>query len=366
MTMPTATILVVDDNQDIRIMLKVRLERQGHAVHTVADGRLALEWLAQHSADLILLDIMMPEMNGFEVLQHLKADDRLRHIPVIVLSAMDDIDSVVRCIQLGAEDHLSKPFNRVLLKARIEASLQKKRFRDQEQAYLSQIQAEREKSERLLLNILPAPIAERLKGGEQPIADYFDEVTILFADMVGFTEIAGRTPPTELVNMLSRVFSTFDLLVEKYGLEKIKTIGDAYMAAGGLPTPRPDHAEAIADLALDMQAAVAAMRDDFIPPLRIRIGIHSGPVVAGVIGDKKFAYDLWGDTVNVASRMESQGDPQSIQLSEATVRLLGPRYLLQEKGVVSIKGKGEMTTYFLKGKRNAGAGKTGPPPPDFR
>jgi len=352
MTLPATTVLVVDDNEDIRTMLKVRLERQGHTVRTAANGRLALESLAQQSADLILLDIMMPEMNGFEVLQRLKADDRLRHIPVIVLSAMDDIDSVVKCIQLGAEDHLSKPFNRVLLKARIEASLQKKRFRDQEQAYLSQIQAEREKSERLLLNILPAPVAERLKGGEQTIADYFDEVTILFADMVGFTEIAGHIPPPELVNMLSRIFSTFDSLVEKHGLEKIKTIGDAYMAAGGLPTPRPDHAEAIADLALDMQAAVATMRDDLAHPLRIRIGIHSGPVVAGVIGTKKFAYDLWGDTVNVASRMESQGNPQSIQLSEATARLLGAPYLLQEKGVVPIKGKGEMVTYLLAGKES--------------
>ncbi len=351
MTLPPATVLIVDDNRDIRTMLKVRLKRQGYTVHTAANGRLAMEWLAQHPADLILLDIMMPEMNGFEVLQRLKADDHLRHIPVIVLSAMDDIDSVVKCIQLGAEDHLSKPFNRVLLRARIDASLQKKRFRDQEQAYLAQIQAEREKSERLLLNILPAPIAERLKQGEQIIADQFDEATILFADMVGFTEIAGHTPPAKLVNMLSCIFSTFDSLVEKHGLEKIKTIGDAYMAVGGLPTPRPDHAEAIADLALDMQAAIAAMRDDFEPPLRIRIGIHSGPVVAGVLGTKKFAYDLWGDTVNVASRMESQGAPQTIQVSEVTARLLGPRYRLQKKGVIPIKGKGEMVTYLLKGKQ---------------
>ncbi|MEG4395717.1 adenylate/guanylate cyclase domain-containing protein [Microcoleus sp. BROC3] len=213
------------------------------------------------------------------------------------------------------------------------------------------LREEQEKSEKLLLNILPQAIAERLKQNETTIAEYFPEVTVLFADIVGFTALSAVMNPIELVELLNQIFSGFDLLCQRHGLEKIKTIGDAYMAVGGLPEPRADHAEAIAQMALDMQAEIARFNASHNKYFSIRIGIHSGPVVAGVIGIKKFIYDLWGDTVNIASRMESQGLPWRIQVSETTYKLVADKYLFQERGIIEVKGKGKMKTYILLRKK---------------
>ncbi|QZZ19190.1 response regulator [Leptothermofonsia sichuanensis E412] len=345
------SMLVVDDVEANRDLLSRRLQRQGHTVVVAENGRQALERLREQQFDLILCDIMMPEMNGYQVLEHLKADPALRHIPVIMVSALDDIDSVVRCIELGAEDYLFKPFNPTLLKARINACLEKKRLRDQEQAYLKQLQAEQEKSERLLLSILPRPVAEQLKQTQSTIADSFAEATVLFADIVDFTGISTHRSPIEMVNLLNHIFSAFDNLAEKHGLEKIKTIGDAYMVVGGIPKHRPDHAEAIADMALDMQIAISKFNSETGESFSIRIGISTGPVVAGVIGTKKFIYDLWGDTVNTASRMESHGFPGAIQVTDSTYQCLKDKYLLEERGMIPVKGKGEMQTFLLKGRK---------------
>jgi class 3 adenylate cyclase len=213
------------------------------------------------------------------------------------------------------------------------------------------LRAEQEKSERLLLNILPEMIADRLKQGDINIADGFAEVTILFADIVGFTEISSRTSPQELVELLNKIFSAFDRLSEQYGLEKIKTIGDNYMVAGGLPLPCTNHAESIAEMALEMQQEIMKFSDESGAPLNIRIGINTGPVVAGVIGTKKFIYDLWGDAVNTASRMESQGIRGKIQVSDSTYKLLCDKYLLEKRGKINVKGKGAMTTYLLTGRK---------------
>lgn len=311
-------VLIVDDNEVNRDLLAKRLQRQGYGVTVVSNGFEALEMMASMSLDLVLLDIMMPQMNGYQVLETLKADPALRHIPVVMISAVNDIDSIVRCIELGAEDYLSKPFNPVLLKARINACLEKKRLRDQEQAYLKKLAEEQEKSERLLLNILPEAIAQRLKQGESTIADSFADVTVLFSDIVNFTKLSANLSPAQLVEVLNEIFSAFDELAEKYGLEKIKTIGDAYMVVGGLPTPRPDHAEAIANMALDMQSIIGQFRLEGNEPVQMRTGINIGAVEAGVIGTKKFTYDLWGDTVNTANRMESHGVAGKIQVTETT------------------------------------------------
>ncbi|HRV95787.1 MAG TPA: adenylate/guanylate cyclase domain-containing protein [Anaerolineae bacterium] len=344
-------ILVVDDSLLNRRKLSLSLEQQGHTVTLAENGRQALDLIESSSFDLVLLDILMPQMDGYQVLAQMKQDGTLRDLPVIVISALDELESTVKCIEMGAEDYLLKPFNPTLLKARIGASLEKKRLRDQEQAYLEQLQIEQEKSERLLLNILPKPIAERLKQEQGIIADSFNEVTVLFADIVGFTNLSSYTPPTELVIILNEIFSTLDELVEKHGLEKIKTIGDAYMVVGGLPTPRPDHAEAIADIALDMQKAISRLNITNGQPLTIRIGIHTGPVVAGIIGVKKFSYDLWGDTVNLASRMESHGQAGCIQVTQDTYKLLKDRYKFEARGLTAVKGIGDMPTFFLTGKR---------------
>ena len=222
------------------------------------------------------------------------------------------------------------------------------------------LRAEQENMERLLLNIFPAAIAQELKqnqnglikhNGGALIAEQFEEVTILFADIVGFTPLSTRMKPTELVNLLGSIISAFDQLSEQYGLEKIKTIGDAYMVAGGLPVPRADHAEAIANMALEMQQVITQFRTDRGEPFQIRIGINTGAVVAGVIGMKKFIYDLWGDTVNVASRMESQGIAGGIQVTKATYQRLQNNYILEKRGSIFVKGKGEMVTYWLTGRR---------------
>lgn len=217
---------------------------------------------------------------------------------------------------------------------------------------LNNLGIEQEKSEKLLLNILPETIADRLKHSPKEIAESFTEATVLFADIVGFTELSSRLSPEDLVRRLNQIFSSFDRLAEKHGLEKIKTIGDAYMVVGGLPIPRTDHAQAIARMALDMQTELQALNRSMGENFDIRIGINSGPVVAGVIGIKKFIYDLWGDTVNIASRMESHGKPGQIQISETTYRLLNPadsnEFHCAERGVVKIKGKGDMMTYWLR------------------
>ena len=213
-----------------------------------------------------------------------------------------------------------------------------------------ELQAEKEKSEHLLLNILPQPIAHRLKQQESTIADHFAEVTVLFADIVDFTRMSTELSPQALVGMLNEIFSTFDGLAEKHGLEKIKTIGDAYMVVGGLPEHRDDHAQAIAEMALDMQTAIVNLSEQHERPFKMRIGINTGPVIAGVIGKKKFIYDLWGDTVNIANRMESAGIAGEIQVTQTTYRALKERYTFDYRGEVAVKGKGLMETYFLRNR----------------
>jgi adenylate cyclase len=213
---------------------------------------------------------------------------------------------------------------------------------------LANLSIEQAKSEKLLLNILPSPIADRLKLKSEAIADSFSEATVLFADIVGFTELSSRLTPQELVQCLNRIFSCFDNLAEKYGLEKIKTIGDAYMVVGGLPNPRSDHAAAICQMAIEMQKELQEINRSMGEKFDIRIGINSGPVVAGVIGIKKFIYDLWGDTVNIASRMESHGESGAIHISEATYRLIEGQFNCELRGAIAVKGKGQMTTYWLR------------------
>jgi class 3 adenylate cyclase/HAMP domain-containing protein len=216
---------------------------------------------------------------------------------------------------------------------------------------LVELYEEQQKSDALLLNVLPRVIAERLKHEHRTIADSFSEVTVIFADIVDFSGLAAQANPAELVELLNTIFSRFDRLTEMHDLEKIKTIGDAYMAVGGLPIPRPDHAEAVAELALDLREEIHQFKWHDGTSFSIRIGINTGPVVAGVIGVRKFIYDLWGDTVNVASRMEAHGQAGSIQVTEATYERLKENYVFEKRGSITIKGRGEMTTYWLIGRK---------------
>jgi PAS domain S-box-containing protein len=217
-----------------------------------------------------------------------------------------------------------------------------------------ELRRQQRRSELLLLSVLPQPIAERLKRGEKNIADSFAEATVMFADIANFTQLSSQNSPIEVIELLNEIFSAFDAIADRYQLEKIKTIGDAYMVVGGVPTYLPGHIAAVADAALDMQRAIAQFTTKDNQPIALRIGIHTGPVVAGIIGTRKFIYDLWGDTVNIASRMESQGEIGRTQVTAAVYERLRKRYNLQERGTLSVKGKGEMLTYWLEGKARSG------------
>ena len=341
-------ILVVDDDPQNREILGRRLRNQGHLVDSVASGEAALKWMASFTPDLVLLDMLMPGITGRDVLIEMKKTKALANVPVIVVSALDDQSEIARCIGLGAEDYLSTPFNPAVLKARISTCLEKRLLREGEIDHLARLEEEKQKSERLLLNILPEAVANRLKAGEKSIADFFPEVTVIFADLVDFTEMVSRSKPESVLRILNLVFSRLDLLTQKHGLEKIKTIGDAYMAASGLPTAREDHAEAMARFAIDLFAEVSEIQKELDSELTLRVGIDSGPVIAGIIGRNKFTYDLWGDTVNIASRMESTGIPGKIQVSENTWKILKDKFTFAERGEIEIKGKGMMKSWILE------------------
>jgi len=261
-------------------------------------------------------------------------------LPGIVAAAIA-LASIVLLVGIAATYQIESSRRLVFLQAR--------RLAEQNE----RLGQERAKSESLLRNILPAEIVERLKSDPSHIADGFSEVTILFADIVGFTDLSARLSPVEVVAMLNRLFTAFDDLAERHGLEKIKTIGDAYMVVGGLPEPRPDHAEAVIAMALGMRDAVAAVAKETGYGLNVRIGANTGPVIAGVIGKKKFAYDLWGDAVNTASRMESHGVAGEIQVTEATWAKVKDRFELESRGPMSVKGKGEMPAWFVRGVKAA-------------
>ena len=264
----------------------------------------------------------------------------------LVLSRMSSLNQQVSSISMQ-----SSLDDRVLMPGRDELS----NLGGAINGMLGEIQTERGRSENLLLNVLPQPIAERLKAGEaegeRVIADSFDLVTVLFSDVVGFTKLSARVGAAELVMMLNGVFSAFDQLSDKYGVEKIKTIGDAYMVVGGLPVRTDDHAAAIADMSLDMYKELDRINAEAGTDLNIRIGINSGPVVAGVIGTRKFTYDLWGDAVNTAARMESHGIEGRVQVTEATYNLLKDSFDFEDRGIIDVKGKGDMHVYILAGRK---------------
>ena len=342
-------VAVVDDNPSALDLVARRLERDGHEVLTGQCGEDALGLARGRRPDLMLLDLMMPGMSGLEVLRRLRADPATARLPVIVISALDEVEVAVRCIQAGADDYLAKPLDPTLLRARIESSLDRKFLRDREQEALQRLRTEQERSDRLLRNILPDGIIERLRRGETSIADHFDEVTTLFCDLVGFTALTSRLSPPDTLALLNDIFSGFDRLATQHGLEKVKTIGDAYMVVGGLPEPRAEHTDAIAAMALGMREVVADVSRRRGLALDIRIGIDTGPAVAGIIGDQKMFYDVWGDSVNTASRLEASARAGEIQISAAVRQALSPAFRCEDRGLVDIKGKGPMEVFALMG-----------------
>ncbi|MFN3347737.1 adenylate/guanylate cyclase domain-containing protein [Pseudorhodoplanes sp.] len=341
-------ILVIDDNESNRDLLARQLARDGHAVTSAASGTEGLALIAAQGFDLILLDVLMPEMSGYEVLSKLKRDPQTADIPVIMISALDEMESIVRCIEAGAVDYLPKPFAPALLRARIRSSLENKLLRDRERAMMQEIRLAKERNEALLLSILPRAVVDRINGGAAMVADHIPEATIVFADIVNFTPFSGQMSPSEVVSVLNRIFSAFDRLVEQHGAEKIKTIGDGYMVAVGIPEPCDDHAAIAARLSLVMLDAFDAIRREMDAPIALRIGVHTGPAIAGVIGERKFAYDIWGTTVNIASRMESHGAPGHVHVSKAVADRLAGQFRFVPRGAVEVKGAGLMETFWLE------------------
>lgn len=336
-------ILIVDDEETQQLFTRKILEKEGYLVIEASNGQECLEILEENSPDIVLLDAMMPVMDGFTCCAQLKANPKTQQVPVLMITALDDRKSVNQAFGVGAADYVTKPIHWPVLIQRVRRLIQ------QSQLYRELIESQ-EKTQKLLLNILPESIAKRLQAestGDLVIADHFPNVSVLFADMVGFTKLASKISPIELILKLNSIFSEFDKLTEDYGLEKIKTIGDGYMVASGLPIPRDDHADAIVQIAIAMQQAMARLNTQTPEFHSLRIGIHSGPVVAGVIGTKKFSYDLWGDTVNTASRRSQYSLPDCIQVTEDTYKQLSKKHLFAERRLIDVKGKGEMKTYLL-------------------
>ena len=341
-------ILIVDDNDDNRYTLQLLLEADGHTrLTTASGGHEALALLARDKFSLVLLDMMMPDLNGEEVLKIIKGNPDTRDVSVVVLSADTDTERVSKCIEIGADDYLPKPFNPTILRARISSELRKRSLRSMENEYVEKIEQEKKHSEALLRNILPPEIAVRLRKGETNIADHFEDASIIFTDVVGFTKITARMRAFEIVACLNRLFSDFDRLADDVGAEKIKTIGDSYMAALGIPVPRPNHARIAAKLALDLVTAAQRLQSSLPVPFLIRVGVHSGPVMAGVIGTRKFAYDVWGDTVNIASRVEAASQPNRVLISAATAKHLERDFKLDGPHKIETKEQRIVETFFI-------------------
>jgi len=327
-------ILVVDDNEDNRYTLTRRLSREGYTdVVTASNGREALERLSEQEFDLVLLDIMMPEMDGYSVLEQLRASGRLANLPVIVISALDEFDSVVRCIEMGAEDYLPKPFNATLLKARIAAVLEKKRLRDDVVRQLAIIRE-------VFGKYVPASVVTQIVADQGQLAPTHATATILYSDIEAFTSIAESMPPEQVVQMLNEYFPTVIEPVERHGGIVNQFQGDAMLITFNVPVADNEHADRAVCAALEMQQAVNGKRFAGVQ-LKTRIGIATGKVIAGNVGSgERVNYTVHGDAVNLASRLEQLNKEHGTQIliSAETVSLLRGDYRLESIGVMSVRG----------------------------
>jgi adenylate cyclase len=339
-------LLVVDDNEANRYTLTHRLQRDGYSnIEEAENGLQALEMLRARRFDLVLLDITMPELDGYDVLKQIKSDMDLRDIPVIMISADDKVDSVVRCIELGAEDYLPKPFNAVLLKARVGASLEKKRLKDQELIYRQRLEDERVRSDRLLHALLPMAAVHELKSENTVAPRRFENIAVLFCDVVNFTPFCDMHPPEHVLEHLQTLVARFEELSDEYGLDKIKTIGDAYMAAAGMFQQTNNPMLATVGCGLQMASEAAKLAEGW----QVRVGIHSGPVVAGIVGQRQYIFDIWGDTVNTAARIVGKANPGTVIVSGESWLHLRDHCRGRSLGLVPIKGKGQIELVECEG-----------------
>jgi len=349
-----ASILVVDD-QECNILLLERM-LSGAGYRSVMSTTRPMDVYDLHRKNhyaLILLDLEMPEMDGFQVMERLKLIEKDGYLPVLVLTAQPGLK--LRALKAGAKDFVSKPFDIAEVLMRVNNMLEVRLLHIETNRLYEQVMSGKKISERLLLNVLPSAIADRLKdrlavatdGFTEMIVDSYSAVSVLFADIVGFTKFSERVSADVLVHVLNDIFTRFDTIADCRGLEKIKTVGDAYMAVAGLPAPVADHAIRAADMALDMLESMGQFNEQSGYALKIRIGVSTGPAVAGIIGKRKFLYDLWGDVVNTASRMESHGLPGRIQISGSTQQMLNDLFVIENRGRIIVKDMGVIDTWFL-------------------
>ena len=349
-----ANLLIVDDQAANVLLLEKILRGAGYtSITSTQKPQEVYQLHNKNHYDLILLDLHMPIMDGFKVMENLKEIETGGYLPVLVITAQPD--EKLRALRSGARDFISKPFDLAEVLVRVQNLLEVRLLNLQTKNLFELVVAEQKVSERLLNNVLPEVIVKRLK--QQPefkidnfsgvIADTFPEVTVLFADIVGFTKFTETVNAKVMVDVLNDIFTRFDNITYHRGLEKIKTIGDSYMAAAGLPTPMLNHAEQAAHTAFDMLDVMEQVKQENDYKLKIRIGMSSGSVIAGVIGVRKFLYDIWGDVVNTASRMESQGVAGRIQITDSTQKRLGRNFITENLGYKKIIGKGPINTWFL-------------------
>jgi adenylate cyclase len=356
-----AKILIVDDKPTNVKLLDAILQSAGYTnLTSTLDSNEVCGLHATNCYDLILLDLQMPGMDGFQVMENLKQIEKDGYLPVLVITAQPD--HKLRALKAGAKDFISKPFDVAEVLTRVHNMLEVRllhaalrRKNDELKKLFEQVVAERKVSERLALHVPPDSIAARLQARPDVTPESFENVTVLIADITGFTDLAPSVGPEQLAILLDEIFTSFDHLVQERGLRKIKTLGNSYMAAGGVPISSADCAMQSAHLALDMVIALDRFNERTDHTLQVRIGIATGAVVAAVIGKRMYVYDLWGDAVNTASLMESHGVAGRVQLSESTRQLLDAPFVLEKRGVLETDGTGGVMSWFVTGRTHASA-----------
>ncbi|MBT5220277.1 MAG: response regulator [Woeseia sp.] len=338
-------VLIVEDEEASRKEMKEALEDDGYECAEAETAEQALERLQSDAQiDILITDLIMPGKSGLDLAREVKAEWVGREMEFILITGHGGIKESIEALQLGFIDYLVKPIGLLELVHTVHIAAQlidlKRDRREKE-----------ERIEQLLLQVLPKDIVRRIGNGETLIADSFENATVLFSDLVRFTSISSHMSPQEVVESLNRIFLEFDNIAIRLNVEKVKTIGDAYLAVAGVPEPRSDHIQAMADMALTMQEALEQINDKASQPFEMRLGLYTGPIAGGIIGKHRFIYDIWGDTVNMANRFESYSVPGRIHVPESIAKFLDEKYVLEPRGVLEIRGKGPMNTYFLNGRK---------------
>lgn len=344
----TPNILIVDDIPDNLKVLGAILKESGYKIRPVTSGMLALQVAEKEKPDMILLDVMMPDMDGYEVCRRLKENKNLSDVPVIFITALNATNDIKKSFQAGGVDYITKPFKKEELLARVNSHIQLAHIRNELKENSIKLSESLKRSDELLLNVLPKDVAEDFKNKGTSLPQAYNDVTLFVSDFIKFTEISSMMEPIKLFDELNEMYSVFDNIMKKNNCERIKTIGDAYLAVCGMPVSNPDHAENILNAAFEIKNYINNRKENNKIKWEIRIGIHTGNVIGGVVGIEKYIYDVFGDSVNTVFRMETASDTMQINISETTYKLLKNKFTFIERPYIDVKGLGQMKMYFVK------------------